>query len=72
MPFTETLTSMAWPLCSGTADQTYDLLLKAATLDEATPSSIQCSEAYSGSGQPNHRTENRRPSTTIVIDKETE
>ena len=40
MPFTETLTLTAWPLCSGTVDQTYGLLLKATTLDEATPSSV--------------------------------
>jgi len=63
MPFTETLTLMAWPLCSGTADRTYSLSLKAATLDKATPSSVQCSKAYSGSRQPNHRTENGRPPT---------
>jgi len=43
---------MAWPLCSGTVDWTYGLSLKAAIPDEATPSSVQCSEAYSGSGQP--------------------
>jgi len=41
---------MAWPLCSGTVDWIYGLLLKAATLDEATPSSVQRSETYSGSG----------------------
>ena len=55
---------MTWPFCSGTADRTYGLLLKTATLDEATPSSVQCSEAYSGPGRPNHRTESRRPPTT--------
>ena len=63
MPFTETLAWMAWPLYSRIVDWTYDLLLKAATLDEATPSSIQHSEAYSSSGQPNCRTENGRPPT---------
>ena len=62
-PFTKTLTPMAWPLCSGTEDQTYGLLPKAATLDEATPPSVQCSKAYSGSGRPDHRTENGRPPT---------
>jgi len=50
MPLTETLALMTWPLCSGMADWTYGLLLKAATLDEATPSSIQRSEAHSGPG----------------------
>ena len=55
---------MAWPLCSGTIDWTYGLLLKAATLDEATPSSVQHSETYSSSGQPNYRMENGRPPTT--------
>jgi len=54
---------MAWPLCSGTMDQTYGLLLKAATLDKATPSSVQHSKAYSSSGRPNHRMENGRPPT---------
>ena len=63
MPFTETLTSTAWPLYSRTEDQTYGLSPKAATLDEVTLSSIQCSKAYSGSRQPDHRTENRRPPT---------
>ena len=61
--FTETLASMAWPLCSGKTDWTYGLLLKTATPDEATLSSIQRSEAYSGSGQPDYRPENRRPPT---------
>ena len=37
---------MARPLCSGMEDQTYGLLPKATTLDEATPSSVQCSEAH--------------------------
>ena len=50
MPLTETLTLTAWPLCSGTVDQTYGLSLKAATLDKATPSSIQRGEAYSSPG----------------------
>ena len=49
-PFAETLALMAWPLCSGTKDQTYGLWPKAATLDEATPSSVQRSKAYFGSG----------------------
>ena len=52
---------MAWPLYSGTVDQTYGLLLEAATLDKVTPSSVQHSEAYSSSGRPDHRTENGRP-----------
>ena len=64
MPLTETLIPMAWPLCSRMADWTYGLLLKAATLDEATLSSVQCSEAHSGSGQPNYRTQNGEPPTT--------
>jgi len=64
MPLTETLTSTAWPLCSRTADWIYGLLLKAATPDEATPSSVQCSEAYSSSRWPDYRTENRRSPTT--------
>ena len=38
--FTETLTLMAWPLCSGVQNQTYGLPPKAATQDEATPSSV--------------------------------
>ena len=63
MPFAETLASMAWPLCSKTADWTYGLSLKTTTLDEVASSSIQHSEAYSGSRWPNYRTENRRPST---------
>jgi len=50
VPFAETLALTAWPLCNRTIDQTHSLLLKAATLDEATPSSVQCSKAYSGSG----------------------
>ena len=49
MPFTETLASTAWPLCSRTVDQTYGLSLKAATLNEATPSDVQHGEAYSSS-----------------------
>jgi len=44
MPFTETLTSIAQPLCSGTADRTYNLSLKTATLDKATPPSVQHSK----------------------------
>ena len=64
MPLTETLASTAWPLCSGTADQTYGLLLKAVTPDEATLSSVQHSEAYSGSRRPDHRMENGRLPTT--------
>ena len=55
--------STAWPLCNGTVDWTYGLLLKTATPDEATPSSVQRSEAYSGSRRPNHRTENGRSPT---------
>ena len=64
MPFTETLASMAWPLCSGTKDRTYGLSPKATTPDEATLSSVQHSEAYSGSRRPNYRTQNGGPSTT--------
>ena len=63
VPLTETLALMAWPLCSGMADRTYGLLLKAATLDEATPSSVQCSEAYSSSRWPDYRMENGRSPT---------
>ena len=63
MPFAETLASMAWPLCSGTEDQTYRLSPKAATPDEATPSSVQHSKAHSGSERPDHRMENGRPPT---------
>ena len=48
-PLTETLAPMAWPFCSRTADRTYGLSLKAATLDEVTSSSIQHSKAHSGS-----------------------
>ena len=54
---------MAWPLCSRTEDRTYGLSPKAATPDETTLSSVQCSKAYSGSERPNHRVENRRPPT---------
>jgi len=50
MPFTETLTLAAWPLCSRMVDWTYGLLFKAAILDEATLSSVQCSKAYSSFG----------------------
>ena len=60
MPLTETLAPMTWLFCSGTADRIYSLLLKTAILDEATPSSVQRSEAYSGPGRPNYRTENGR------------
>ena len=60
MPLTETLTPTAWPLCSGTEDWTYGLSPKAATLDEATPPSVQHSKAYSSSRQPDHRMENGR------------
>ena len=63
IPLIETLASIAWPLYSGTADRTYGLSLKAATLDEATPSSVQRSEAYSSSGRPDHRMENGRSPT---------
>ena len=70
MPFAETLTPMAWPLCSGTEDRTYGLSPKAATLDEATPPSVQHSKAYSGFGRPNHRTENGRSPTAIIINRE--
>ena len=55
---------MARPLCSGTADQTYSLLSKATTPDEATPSSVQCSEAHSSFGQPDYRMQNGGPPTT--------
>jgi len=47
------------------ADWTYGLSLKAATLDEATPSSVQCNKAHSGSGRPDYR-------TPIVVDGEVE
>ena len=63
MPFTETLTSMARPLCSGTEDRTYGLSPKATIPDEATPSSVQRSEAHSGSGQPDYRMQNGGPPT---------
>ena len=49
-PFAETLASTTGPLCSGKTDRTHGLSLKAATPDEATPFSVQCSEAHSGSG----------------------
>jgi len=62
--FAETLALMAWPLCSGKIDRTYGLLLKTVILDEATPSSVQCSEAYFGFRRPDYRPENRRLSTT--------
>ena len=62
-PLTETLASIAWPFCSRTADQTYGLSLKAATLDEATPSSVQRSKAHSSSRQPDYRMQNRGPPT---------
>jgi len=38
--FAETFTLTTRPLRSGIADQTYGLLLKTATLDEATPPSV--------------------------------
>ena len=60
---TETLAPTAWPFCSRTADWTYGLSLKAATLDEATPSSVQCSKAHSGSRRPDYRTQNGGPPT---------
>ena len=60
MPLIETLAPTTWPFCSGTVDWTYSLLLKTATLDEATPSSVQRSEAYSGPRRPDHRMENGR------------
>ena len=63
MPLIETLAPTTWPFCSGTADWTYGLSLKTATLDEATPSSIQRSEAYSSPGRPDHRIESGRPPT---------
>ena len=63
-PLTETLAPTAWPFCSRTVDQTYGLSLKAATLDEATPSSVQCSKAHSGFKQPDYRMQNERPLTT--------
>ena len=55
---TETLALTAWPFCSKMADRTYGLSLKAATLGEATPSSVQHSKAHSGSGRPDYRTQN--------------
>ena len=63
MPLTETLALTTWPFCSRTVDQTYSLSLKTTTLNKATPSSVQRSEAYSSPRRPNHRTENRRPLT---------
>ena len=63
-PFTETLTLMARPLCSGMEDQIYGLSPKATTLDEATPSSVQHSEAHSSSRWPDYRTQNGGPPTT--------
>ena len=63
MPFAETLTLMARPLCSGMEDQTYSLLPKATTPDKATLSSVQHSEAHSSSGQPDYRMQNRGPPT---------
>ena len=62
-PLTETLASTAWPLCSRTADGTYGLSLKAATLDEATPSGVQHGKAYSSPGWPDYRPEDGRPPT---------
>ena len=64
VPFAETLALMAWSLYSRTENRTYSLWPKAATPDKATLSSVQCSKAYSSSGWPDHRTENRRPPTT--------
>ena len=63
VPLTETLTLTAWPFCSGTVDQTYGLSLKAATLDKATPSSIQHGEAYSSPRWPDYRPEDGGPPT---------
>jgi len=62
-PFTETLTLMAWPFRSRTADRIYGLSFKTATLDKVTLPSVQRSKAYSGSRQPDHRTENNGPPT---------
>jgi len=62
---------MAWPFCSRTADWTYGLLLKAATLDEATPSSVQRSKAHFSSRRPDYRTQNGGP-LPIVVDREAE
>ena len=61
--FAETLASMAWPLCSGKTDRTYGLLLKTATPDEATPPSVQRSEAYSSSRRHDYRTKSGGPPT---------
>ena len=61
VPFAETLASTAQPLCSGMEDWTYRL--SPTTLDEATPSSVQCREAHSGSRWPNYRMQNRGLST---------
>ena len=60
-PFAETLASITGPLYSGKTDRTYGLSLKTATPDEATPSSVQHSEAYSGSGRPDYMPENGGP-----------
>ena len=63
MLLTETLALTTWPFCSRTADWTYGLSLKTATLDEATPSSVQRSKTYSGPRRPDHRTKSGRPPT---------
>ena len=45
-------------------DQTYGLLLKTTTLDEATPPSVQRSKTHSGSRRPDFRTETDGSPTT--------
>ena len=72
MPLAETLAPMAWPLCSRIADWTYGLSLKTATWDEATPSSVQRSKAYSSPRRPNYRMHNEGDPLPIVIDREAE
>ena len=72
MPLTETLAPMTWLFCSGTADRIYSLLLKTAILDEATPSSVQRSEAYSGPDDPIAGRKTKGHPLPIVIDRELE
>ena len=72
MPFTETLASTAWPLCSRMVDQTYGLSLKAATLNEATPSMFNMVKLTPAPDDPitDQKTEDHPP--PIVIDGEAE
>jgi len=52
------------------ADQTYGLSLKTATRNEATPSSVQCSEAYSSPDDPITGCKTEDHPLPIVIDEE--